>query len=40
VHHSQFGRGTVLEIENGIALVEFIDGGSKRLRADFLEPVT
>ena len=37
VHHPQFGTGTVLDVENDIVHVDFIHGGSKRLRADFLQ---
>ena len=37
VHHPQFGSGTVLDVVNDIVHVDFIHGGSKRLRADFLE---
>ncbi len=37
VHHPQFGTGTVLEVEHDIIHVDFIRGGSKKLRADFLE---
>ena len=37
VHHPQFGSGTVLDVVNDMVHVDFIHGGSKRLRADFLE---
>ncbi len=37
VRHIRFGSGKVLEIHDGIVLVDFLKGGSKRLRADFLE---
>ena len=39
VRHQKFGAGKVLDIENDMVLVNFIKGGSKRLRADFLESV-
>jgi ATP-dependent DNA helicase RecQ len=37
VRHKRFGSGKVLDIYNGMVLVDFIKAGSKRLRADFLE---
>ena len=37
VRHKRFGAGKVLDIHNDMVLVDFIKGGSKRLRADFLE---
>ena len=37
VHHKRFGSGSVLDIHNEIVLVDFLKGGQKRLRADFLE---
>ena len=37
VQHSQFGTGTVLAVEDDIIHVDFIHGGKKHLRADFLE---
>ena len=39
VHHKQFGNGTVLESDYHMVLVDFIKGGSKRVREDFLETV-
>ncbi len=37
VLHKRFGHGSVLDILNDLVLVDFVKGGSKRLRADFLE---
>ncbi len=37
VSHKRFGSGSVLDIHNEIVLVDFLKGGQKRLRADFLE---
>ena len=37
VRHKRFGSGSVLDIHNEIVLVDFLKGGQKRLRADFLE---
>ena len=37
VRHTKFGSGKVLEIHEDIILVDFLKGGSKRLRADFLQ---
>jgi ATP-dependent DNA helicase RecQ len=39
VHHHKFGNGTVVGSDNHMVLVDFIKGGSKRLREDFLEGV-
>ncbi len=37
VRHKRFGSGSVLDIHNEIVLVDFLKGGQKRLRADFIE---
>ena len=37
VRHKRFGSGSVLDIHDEIVLVDFLKGGQKRLRADFLE---
>ncbi len=37
VLHKRFGSGSVLDIHDEIVLVDFLKGGQKRLRADFLE---
>ncbi len=37
VRHKRFGSGSILDIHNEIVLVDFLKGGQKRLRADFLE---
>ena len=36
VRHKRFGTGKVLDVFNGMVLVDFLKAGSKRLRADFL----
>jgi ATP-dependent DNA helicase RecQ len=37
VRHQRFGTGKVVDIYNDMVLVDFLNSGSKRLRADFLE---
>ena len=37
VKHKRFGEGRVLDCYNGMALVDFVKGGAKRIRADFLK---
>jgi ATP-dependent DNA helicase RecQ len=37
VKHKRFGEGRVLDCFNGMALVDFVKGGAKRIRADFLK---
>ncbi len=37
VRHKRFGSGSVLDIHDEVVLVDFLKGGQKRLRADFLE---
>ncbi len=37
VRHKRFGAGTVLDVHNRIALVDFVKFGQKRLRTVFLE---
>ena len=37
VRHKRFGSGKVLDTYNDVVLVDFLKGGSRRLRADFLE---
>ncbi len=37
VRHTSFGSGKVLDIHEDIVHVDFVKGGSKRLRADFLQ---
>ncbi len=37
VRHRRFGAGKVLDVYNDMVLVDFLKGGSKRLRADFLQ---
>ncbi len=36
VRHKRFGQGAVLDVLNDVVLVDFVKGGQKRLRADFL----
>ena len=40
VRHKRFGNGTILDLHNGTALVDFVKLGQKRLRNDFLEKAT
>ncbi len=37
VRHRRFGQGKVLDCLNDMVLVDFVKGGSRRVRADFLE---
>ena len=37
VRHKRFGSGSILDIHDKMVLVDFLKGGQKRLRADFLE---
>ncbi len=39
VRHKRFGNGTILDLYNGTALVDFVKSGQKRLRNDYLEEV-